>query len=129
MHVDANFVVSKGHERTLDDPEVLQTESLDLCDEICLLLRRIHRGLHAAAANRLTLRRGSRAKNPPSVDATFHDGKLAAAAVASLFVLRNGAFRGRRLFQACGAHRASFPWSRVRTTYESALVRRPRLRP
>src|SRR5712671_657390 len=98
MHVDANFVVSKGHERTLDDPEVLKTEGFDLGDEICLLLRRTHRGLHAAAANRPTLRRGSRAKNPPSVDATFREGKLAAAPLRR-FLLRNGAFRGRRLFE------------------------------
>src|SRR6266853_4186732 len=95
MHVDANFVVSKRHERTLDDPEVLQTESFDLCDEIGLLLKRTHLGLHAAAADRLTLRRGSRAKNPPSVDATFHEGKLAAAAVASLFVNRESTALGQ----------------------------------
>src|SRR6266850_6631432 len=79
MHVDANFVVAKGHERTLDYPEVFQSESFDLRDEICLLLRRTHRGLHAVAATRLTLRRDSSAKNPPSVDAPFHEGKLAAA--------------------------------------------------
>src|SRR5437016_13625162 len=58
--------------------------ALDLGDEICLLLRRTHRGLHAAAANRLTLRRGSRAKNPPSVDATFHEGKTAPQCAAWL---------------------------------------------
>src|SRR5882757_419078 len=101
MHMDTNFVVSKGRERTLDDPEVLQTESFDLGDQICLLLRRTHRGLHAAAANGLTLRRGSRAKNPPSVDAPFREGKLAAAPLRR-FLLRNGAFRGRRLFQPGG---------------------------
>src|SRR5256885_7418569 len=79
MHVDTNFVVSKGRERTLDDPEVLQTESFDLGDEICLLLRRTHRGLHAAAENRLTLRRGSRGKKPPSGDATVYEGEMGAA--------------------------------------------------
>src|SRR6202035_2895752 len=79
MHLDTNFVVAKRHERTLDYPEVFQSASFDLCDEICLLIRRTHRGLHAAAATGVTLRRGARAKNPPGVDATFHGGKLAAA--------------------------------------------------
>src|SRR5712675_2232480 len=98
MHVDTNFVVSKGHERTLDEPEVLQTESFDLCDEICLLLRRTHWGLHAAATIRMTLPPHSGAKNPPGVDATFHEGKLAAALSRRFFLLRNGAFCGQRLF-------------------------------
>src|SRR5580692_11535997 len=80
MHADTNFVVAKGHERTLDHPEVFQSESFDLCDEICLFLRRTHRRLHLAAANGWTLRPHSGAKNPPSVDATFHEGKLASAA-------------------------------------------------
>src|SRR5271154_3655665 len=89
MHADTYFVVAKGRERTLDYPEVLQSESFDLCDEICLFLRRPHRRLHLVAANRWTLRPHSRAMNPTSVDATFHEGKLASA-VASLFRLRNG---------------------------------------
>jgi hypothetical protein len=72
MHLDANFVTAKGHERTLDYPEVFQSESFDLCDEICRFLRRPHRRLHLAAATRWTLRPHSGAKNLPSVDATFH---------------------------------------------------------
>src|ERR1700730_11460175 len=79
MHLDTNFVVAKRHERTLDYPEVFQSESFDLCDEICLLIRRTHRGLHAAAATGLTLRRGSSAKNPPGGYAKFHGGEFAAA--------------------------------------------------
>src|SRR5271170_442107 len=98
MHVDTNFVVAKGRERTLDYPEVFQSESFDLCDEICLFLRRTHWRLHlVAAANRWTLRPHSDAKNLPSVDATFHAGKLASA-VASLFRLRNGSARPTLVF-------------------------------
>src|ERR1700693_4466732 len=50
VHANANFLLSEGHERPLDDPQVLQSESIDLCDEIRLLLRRTHLPLHAAAA-------------------------------------------------------------------------------
>src|SRR6202035_5668048 len=79
MHLDTNFVVAKRHERTLDYPEVFQSESFDLCDEICLLIRRTHRGLHAAAATGLTLRRGSSAQNPTGAAGPLCAGKLGAA--------------------------------------------------
>jgi hypothetical protein len=72
-------VVAKGRKRTLHYPEVFQSESFDLRDEICLFLWRTHWRLHLVAASRWTLRPHSDAKNLPSVDATFHEGKLASA--------------------------------------------------
>src|SRR5580692_5829425 len=95
MHVDSNFVVAKGRERTLDHPEVFQSESFDLCEEICLFLRRNHRSLHLAAANRWTLRPHSGAKNLPSVDATFHEAKLAAAPKGVAFSGRESTALGK----------------------------------
>src|SRR4029077_7493405 len=76
VDANANLVVPKGHQRPLDDPELLQSEGIDLCDEIRLLLRRTHLRLHAVAVNkRWTLRRASSAKKLPSVDATFREWK------------------------------------------------------
>src|SRR5271169_3462285 len=97
MHVDTNFVVANGRERTLDYPEVFQSESFDLCDEICHFLRRPHRRLHLVAANRWTLRPHSDAMNPTSVDATFHERKLASD-VASLLRMRNDSARPTLVF-------------------------------
>ena len=38
VHANANFVLSKGYERTLHDPQVFQSERVDLCDAIHPLL-------------------------------------------------------------------------------------------
>ena len=40
VHANANFVMSEGQERPLNYPQVFQSESIYLCDEIRLLLRR-----------------------------------------------------------------------------------------
>jgi hypothetical protein len=69
-------VMAEGQERPLEDPQMFQSERIDLRDEIRSLFRHNHPPLHAAAANgQTTLRRGSSTKNLPGVDATFREWK------------------------------------------------------